>query len=147
MFCIRYVHISDYFLLINLTHGLFPDFSVFVLFKASSAGSLTFWIINTWHNASQKWENKSTELSCVSWGQSIHNLGIWEVRQGGRWEVNIGSQPGSTRALVVSPSTQRFFSFTFDYFLRFFFFKNLLHCRWFSRPWYRYTSLKWNSWL
>lgn len=37
--------------------------------------------------------------------------------------MNIGSQPGSTRALVVSPSTQRFFSFTFDYFLRFFFLK------------------------
>lgn len=38
VFCIWYAHLSDYFYLISLTYCLFPDFSVFVLFKASSAG-------------------------------------------------------------------------------------------------------------
>ena len=44
MFCMWYAHISDYFYLFSLTYCTFPDFSVFVLFKASSAG-LEPWLI------------------------------------------------------------------------------------------------------
>lgn len=70
---------------------------------------MTFGIINTWPNAFQKSKDTNTELSCVSWGQSLYNLSIWELRQEGGEALGVedlGSQPGSAHAFVVCPGAR-----------------------------------------
>lgn len=81
--------------------------------------SVTFWIINAWHNASQKWENTSTELSGVSAFTQPRHLGS---EAGG--DKHGHGQPGFS-AWVCSCTCgvrlhRRVFSFTFYYFFKLF---------------------------
>lgn len=121
LFCMWYARVSDYFHLSRLTYCTFPDFIVFVLFKASCA-ALEPWLFELLAPVQCLPEMRQYEywiILCVSKSISIQT---WHLRSRKGGIANTGhrrpgSWSGSAHALVVCPYTKD--SFLLYYFLSF----------------------------
>ena len=115
LFCMWYARMSDYFHLSRLTYCTFPDFIVFVLFKASCA-ALELWLFELLAPVQCLPEMRQYEywiILCVSKSISIQP---WHLRSREGGIANTGHRRPGLLVWVCScaggvPLHKRFFSF------------------------------------